>query len=85
MNDDDDDALSKDFARRALNACCDSCGTVDWGIQEGEYALVTKVEGGSGVQVRAVICHGCGFVRLYSTLIGGGHGMPPTDSERTLG
>jgi hypothetical protein len=71
-----DDELRKDFARRALNACCDSCGTVDWGVQEGEYALVTKVEGGSldlksGVQVRAVICHGCGFVRLYSPLIGG--------------
>jgi hypothetical protein len=40
----DDDELRKDIAGRALNACCDSCGAVDWSIQEGEYALVAKTE-----------------------------------------
>lgn len=74
MDDDDKEALRKDLASRALNACCDSCGAVNWGIQEGTYALVADVESGSpdlenALRVQVLLCHRCGFVRLYSTLI----------------
>jgi len=68
-----DDDLSASIARRARNAACESCGAEDWGTQEGRYALVAVSKDGldmtSGVPVNAVICHGCGFVRLYSVFI----------------
>jgi hypothetical protein len=67
------DALEASIARRARNAACESCGSEDWGIQEGQYALAAISERGlntgGGVPVNVVICDRCGFVRLYSVVI----------------
>lgn len=70
------DDLKASIDRRVRNVACESCGGERWGIQEGRYALVAVskdgLNTGSGVPVNAVICQGCGFVRLYSVFIPAG-------------
>jgi hypothetical protein len=67
--------IIESIRQRARNPECDSCGSSSWAIQDGEFALVEVSSGdldlGSGIGTTAVVCQGCGYIRLYSNLIGG--------------
>jgi hypothetical protein len=71
-----DGEIVESIQRRVTNRSCDACGeTPTWNIQDGTYVLV-EVSGdgsqlsGDGIPVYAVVCGNCGFLRLFSTLMG---------------
>jgi len=70
----DDAEIIESIKRRARDFTCTSCGAQDWAIQTGNQALVAASHEGvdltSAVPVHTVICNKCGFIRLYSALIG---------------
>jgi predicted nucleic-acid-binding Zn-ribbon protein len=61
---------------RMGNAICESCGDANakWHFQEGELGIPgstgTGLDLSKGLPVHAVICGNCGFIRLYSALVG---------------